>query len=303
MTEGPKRLMTEEGRLGAAIAVARRQAPTDEELAALTERLIAAGAPLPAPIRRREPAPSPKPAPAAPHAKRGWWVAAGGALGLGVAIVLAGLAARTTKNQGAAVPTSAPAVSTQALPSADSSVGAGAPNRAVQPHSENTRVEPPASAARSEEQPPEVAPPVAEAPLAAASGTRAAAPPTADVARVDPATRAAPRKSSAPSPADSSPTPSGAVLGPVASPPSELELLKKARSALTVDPAQSLALAEQCAAAYPQGALAQEREFIAISALARVGRVSEARSRAERFRSRYPHSAYLPKLQGLLENP
>jgi hypothetical protein len=81
---------------------------------------------------------------------------------------------------------------------------------------------------------------------------------------------------------------------------SEIELLKQARSALAPDPLQAFALTERCRAQYPNGTFAQEREYIAITALARLGRTSDAQGRASLFRRRYPSSAYLPRLARLL---
>ncbi|HEV8550150.1 MAG TPA: hypothetical protein VGQ57_13995, partial [Polyangiaceae bacterium] len=81
---------------------------------------------------------------------------------------------------------------------------------------------------------------------------------------------------------------------------SEVELLKEARSALGADPLQAYALSERCRAQYPNGGFAQEREYIAISALVRLGRANDARSRASLFRMHYPNSAYLPRLARML---
>jgi hypothetical protein len=82
-----------------------------------------------------------------------------------------------------------------------------------------------------------------------------------------------------------------------ATPETELALLKQARNALNGDPLNAYALSERCAREFPRGAFAQEREFIAISALHRLGRDSEAERRADSFRSRYPRSAYSPQLE------
>jgi hypothetical protein len=81
---------------------------------------------------------------------------------------------------------------------------------------------------------------------------------------------------------------------------SEVEMLKKARSALGTDSLEAFALSERCRAQYPNGAFTQEREFIAISALVRLGRRDEARSRASLFRTHYRNSAYLPQLTRML---
>jgi hypothetical protein len=80
----------------------------------------------------------------------------------------------------------------------------------------------------------------------------------------------------------------------------EIALLKEARAALSASPSQALALTERHRADYPKGALVQERELIAITALARLGQTSSARQRADRFRSLYPRSAYLKQIDRVL---
>jgi hypothetical protein len=72
----------------------------------------------------------------------------------------------------------------------------------------------------------------------------------------------------------------------------EASLLEQARAALSASPAQALRLAQQHAQQFPHGLLAQEREVIAISALRRLGRTTEADARAARFDARYPHSLH-----------
>jgi hypothetical protein len=83
---------------------------------------------------------------------------------------------------------------------------------------------------------------------------------------------------------------------PVAPPPSETALLRDARLALNGDPARALALTEQHRRDYPNGGFSQEREVIAITALGRLGRTSEAKSRADRFRSAHPTSPYIDRV-------
>jgi outer membrane protein assembly factor BamD (BamD/ComL family) len=85
--------------------------------------------------------------------------------------------------------------------------------------------------------------------------------------------------------------------------PSEIELLKRARNLLPADPARALAVTEECAREYPRGAFAQERDFIAVSALFRLGRRHEALTRAERFRAAYPKSVYVPQIERMLAVP
>jgi len=78
---------------------------------------------------------------------------------------------------------------------------------------------------------------------------------------------------------------------------SELELVARADQALTSDPARALQLTTEHARLYPGGARAEEREVIAIEALARLGQRSAARSRAEQFRVTYPQSAQWSRVQ------
>ena len=56
-------------------------------------------------------------------------------------------------------------------------------------------------------------------------------------------------------------------------------------------------------ARYPGGALVQEREVIAISALAAMGRSGEARARAQRFLAAFPRSAHRRRLEVLVGLP
>lgn len=99
----------------------------------------------------------------------------------------------------------------------------------------------------------------------------------------------------------SAPRASSSLGSPTAAPPpSETELLRDARLVLERDPNQALALSEQHRRAYPNGGFSQERELIAITALVKLGRSAEARSRAERFRHNYPRSAYGERLNRLV---
>src|SRR5580658_4950602 len=106
----------------------------------------------------------------------------------------------------------------------------------------------------------------------------------------------APTSESIPSPTE---IPSQAQI---ANPPpeSELALLQRAGDRLRSDPAGALDLAEQHAARFPSGALAQEREVIAIEALAGLHRDSEARDRAQHFVRDFPGSAHRLHIQSLM---
>jgi hypothetical protein len=81
----------------------------------------------------------------------------------------------------------------------------------------------------------------------------------------------------------------------------ELSLLRRAQGSVSSAPAQALSLCALHAIRFGAGVLGQEREVIAIDALLRLGRVSEARARAERFRAGYPGSAHTRRIDAALE--
>ncbi len=75
---------------------------------------------------------------------------------------------------------------------------------------------------------------------------------------------------------------------------SERVLIEMARSALAHGaPDQALAAVAKHQGKYPSGQLSEERESIAVHALAAAGRMDEARARAKRFRMSYPKSLFL----------
>lgn len=81
----------------------------------------------------------------------------------------------------------------------------------------------------------------------------------------------------------------------------ESALLERARSALPTDPARSLSLVREYRATFSQPQLTQESTVIEIEALARLGRRTEARQRAERALSRGADGLYGERLQRLIE--
>jgi hypothetical protein len=125
----------------------------------------------------------------------------------------------------------------------------------------------------------------AGAPGTSAAGGIAAPAPTRD--------RAAPLPGSASSPA-------GASSGEGAPDGDEADYLRRARAQLTSSPAQALAMAEAFPEKYPSAKLGQEREIIAIEALAGLGRTPEARARAKVFLTLFPESAHRRRLEALL---
>jgi hypothetical protein len=76
--------------------------------------------------------------------------------------------------------------------------------------------------------------------------------------------------------------------------------LLRARQQLASDPAGALALTDEHARRFSNGTLVPEREVLAIEALARLGRTSEARARLAAFRERYPQSPHLARLDTLV---
>jgi hypothetical protein len=105
-----------------------------------------------------------------------------------------------------------------------------------------------------------------------------------------PSSGAAPRASAPPLDA-------GAALA------AESALLDVARTALARgEPDHALAAVGRHAAQFPHGALAEEREAIAVKALAQSGRGADARARADRFRTRYPESLFSTAIDSSLKD-
>jgi hypothetical protein len=82
----------------------------------------------------------------------------------------------------------------------------------------------------------------------------------------------------------------------------EAEMLHRARSLLDSDPKSALALLDAHASQYPSGHLALEREFIAVDALRRLQRISQARSRAQSLLRRASGTLYEERVRAILEN-
>jgi len=72
----------------------------------------------------------------------------------------------------------------------------------------------------------------------------------------------------------------------------EMPLLRRATRALAADPARALALTDEHLRRFPNGALDEERELIAIRALSALGRSADARQRAELFVRNHAGSVY-----------
>src|SRR5262249_47199711 len=82
----------------------------------------------------------------------------------------------------------------------------------------------------------------------------------------------------------------------------ESALLARAQELLARDPGGALDLVSEHERRFALGLLMQEREVIAINALLRLDRRSEADSRARRFHAQYPQSAYGRRIDVLLKN-
>ncbi len=76
-------------------------------------------------------------------------------------------------------------------------------------------------------------------------------------------------------------------------------MLKAAQSALATDPVRALALANQHASEHAAGQLREEREAIAIEALAKLDRTTDAKARFDRFVAAFPRSGYRLRLERL----
>jgi hypothetical protein len=72
----------------------------------------------------------------------------------------------------------------------------------------------------------------------------------------------------------------------------ELDLLARARRVVATQPERALQLTAEHGRLFQTGALAQEREVLAIDALQRLGLRELAEARARRFAERYPDSAH-----------
>ncbi len=85
--------------------------------------------------------------------------------------------------------------------------------------------------------------------------------------------------------------------------PSERLLIDEARAGLAGgDAADALARLDEHARRYKHGQLDEEREALAVQALAQLGRYDDARARAARFRQRWPDSVYLSAVDATLKS-
>jgi hypothetical protein len=88
------------------------------------------------------------------------------------------------------------------------------------------------------------------------------------------------------------------AIGPQESYAAELQLLQRAQSEYAShDFANALVLVAEHGRRFPNGRLAEEREALRVRSLAHAGRGDEARRALASFAKRFPHSAFLPRLQ------
>lgn len=83
----------------------------------------------------------------------------------------------------------------------------------------------------------------------------------------------------------------------------ELELVQRAQALLSSDPERALATTYEHARTYPKGQLAQEREVIAVEALAKLGRREEALQRGRALVERFPRTPYAARLEMAVGGP
>jgi hypothetical protein len=82
----------------------------------------------------------------------------------------------------------------------------------------------------------------------------------------------------------------------------ERSILEIARTALgRGEPASAMVQLDLHAQRFPYGQLVEEREALYVQALARAGRMPEARARAARFEKRFPNSLLLPVVTAATE--
>jgi len=83
----------------------------------------------------------------------------------------------------------------------------------------------------------------------------------------------------------------------------ELDLIQRAQTALASHPHRALAVTREHARAYPAGEFVQEREVIAVEALARLGRREEAVRRALALAHAFPNTPYATRLEKAIGRP
>ncbi|MET0385022.1 MAG: hypothetical protein ABW321_03635, partial [Polyangiales bacterium] len=100
----------------------------------------------------------------------------------------------------------------------------------------------------------------------------------------------------------------GPLLKPGARPPEpgsssrrEIEQLVKIRALLASDPAAAYRLAKRSEQEFPRGLLSEERQALAIVALARSGDLTEAKRKEREFGARFPQSSLRQLIDAALQ--
>lgn len=83
----------------------------------------------------------------------------------------------------------------------------------------------------------------------------------------------------------------------------EVNHLQQAMKVLWNDPNRALRICNESASLYPNGPLAQERDFLTIQVLRRLGRMDEAKARAASFDLSHPDSIYHSRVHELADQP
>ncbi|WP_434046823.1 MULTISPECIES: hypothetical protein [Sorangium] len=129
----------------------------------------------------------------------------------------------------------------------------------------------------------------AAAPAKADPAPEAAPPPEAPRPAASVSRRELPKNTRPAAPAEAAATDSDELLR-------ESNLIDRARAAAAQDPGAALAAVSEHQREFPAGRLVEEREYVAIRALMRLGRVDEARARAGSFLARYPSTSYADRV-------
>ncbi|MEO5725804.1 MAG: hypothetical protein ABI134_21245 [Byssovorax sp.] len=258
-----------------ALDAGRADRPRADQLARLAQRLPMGAAPPPT-----DPGASPTGAPAAPIAAIPSALP-GAILGAVLGLAVIGLHTLATRSEAPpAAPHEAPAAILR-----DAPARAEAPERARPDDAITTQK----AAARA-----------IAAPASAASSSAELAPRAADPTPSSASTALPAAEGASPDLAAGSPQGTLAAGPPTMDSETDIQLLHRALDALGSAPARALDLVNRHAARFPGSALGQEREVLAIDALVRLGRSSEARARAAAFAARFPASAHLHRLEALV---
>lgn len=81
----------------------------------------------------------------------------------------------------------------------------------------------------------------------------------------------------------------------------EASLVDRAKRSLSGSPSTALELTNEAKRDFPNGMLVEEREAIAVQALAKLGRTEQAKQRGERFLSRYGRGAHASAVRSALD--